>query len=118
LLASLFHAQAFQDFDLFPDRGGVAPIGDVVDLASVFAAAEVSVDGHMVSSNLTYFVSAKQVQLPPTQVVSSLAKKGDGYDVTLKSPTLARSVYRSTAKMLNPMTTMSTCFQGLAQTFM
>jgi beta-mannosidase len=69
--------------------------GEAADLASMFAAAEVSVDGHVVSSNLTYFVPAKQVELPPTQIVSSLAKKGDGYDVTLKSPTLARSVYIS-----------------------
>ena len=69
--------------------------GKSVDLASVFAAAEVSVDGHVVSSNLTYFVPAKQVQLPSAQAVSSLAKKGDGYDVTLTSPTLARSVYMS-----------------------
>ena len=69
--------------------------GKAVDLASVFATAEVSVDGHVVSSNLTYFVPAKQVQLPPAQVVSSFAKRGDGYDVTLKSPVLARSVYMS-----------------------
>jgi beta-mannosidase len=69
--------------------------GAAVDLASVFATAEVSVDGHVVSSNLTYFVPAKQVQLPPAQVVSSLAKKGNGYDVTLTSPMLARSVYMS-----------------------
>jgi beta-mannosidase len=69
--------------------------GKTVDLASVLATAEVSVDGHVVSSNLTYFVPAKQVQLPSAQVVSSLAKKGDGYDVTLTSATLARSVYMS-----------------------
>jgi beta-mannosidase len=69
--------------------------GAAVNLSTVFAATELSVDGHVVSSNLTYFVPAKQVQLPTTQIESTSIKKGDGYDVTLRSPVLARSVYLS-----------------------
>ena len=65
------------------------------DAASIFAAADLLVDGKSVSSNVLYFVPAKLVTLPQPQISVDLAKSGDAYRLRLSSPVLARSVYIS-----------------------
>jgi beta-mannosidase len=54
---------------------GLQEYGAAIDVASVFAVAELSLDGQVVSPNLTYFVPTKQIELPPPKVASSSAKK-------------------------------------------
>jgi len=66
--------------------------GNKLDLASVFASAELSIGGKGVSSNIVYFVPTKQINLPVPNIERTLTKRGDGYDLDLSSPVLARSV--------------------------
>jgi len=42
-----------------------------------------------------YFVPSKKIRLPHGSVSPEIARAGDGYDVTLSSAELARSVYVS-----------------------
>jgi beta-mannosidase len=69
--------------------------GKALDLATVFAAADLLVDGRPVSSNVAFFAPSNSVRLPSPQIAADLARKGDGYALTLSSPALARSVYVS-----------------------
>jgi beta-mannosidase len=66
--------------------------GSKLDPSKVFVSAELSIDGHIVSSNVIYLVPTKQVKLPLPQIQSQLSKSGDGYDLVLNSPVLAKSV--------------------------
>lgn len=66
-----------------------------VDLATVFASAKLTMDGKTVSQNVEYFVPWKQIALPPAHIDATLTQAGDGYDVKLESPVLARSTYVS-----------------------
>jgi beta-mannosidase len=66
-----------------------------LDLSNVFVAAELSIGGSEVSSNLLYLVPTKQVHLPATHIESSLVKTPTGYRLTLTSNVLARDVYIS-----------------------
>jgi beta-mannosidase len=69
------------------------------DAAKIFAVADLIVDGQQVSSNLLYFVPAKEVRLPQAQISAALAKNGDAYRLHLSSNVLARSVYLSFGDM-------------------
>jgi beta-mannosidase len=51
------------------------------------------VDGKPVSSNVLYFVPAKQVHLPAPQIATELTADGTSYRLRLTSKPLARSVY-------------------------
>jgi beta-mannosidase len=64
-----------------------------VDLSNVFVAADLSVQGKEISSNLLYLLPTKQVHLLPASIASDLTKTVDGYRLTLKSSVLARDVY-------------------------
>jgi beta-mannosidase len=66
--------------------------GKKLDPASVFASAELSIHGEPVSSNIVYFVPTKQIKLPVPNIQTTFTKRGDGYDLDLGSPVLARSV--------------------------
>jgi beta-mannosidase len=68
------------------------PEGQKLDPARVFASAELSIDGKVVSSNTLYLVSTKQIKLPHPAIRSELTKSGNGYDLMLTSPVLAKSV--------------------------
>jgi beta-mannosidase len=66
-----------------------------IDPAEVFVAADLSVDGRPVSTNLIYFLSPKEVHLPKAQISADLKRAGDSYRLRLSSSVLARSVYVS-----------------------
>jgi beta-mannosidase len=66
-----------------------------VDLTAIFGAVDLTVDGQKVSSNTVFFAPSKQIHLPEAAVSSEIKRAGDGFDVTLSSPVLARSTYVS-----------------------
>jgi beta-mannosidase len=66
-----------------------------VDLSTIFGAIDLTVDGQKVSSNTVFFAPSKQIHLPEAAVSSEIKQAGDGFDVTLSSPVLARSTYVS-----------------------
>jgi beta-mannosidase len=66
-----------------------------IDPADVFVAADLSVDGKPVSTNLLYLLATKEVNLPKAQINADLKKAGDSYRLHLSSSVLARSVYVS-----------------------
>lgn len=68
---------------------------DVPDWSGLVGVADLTVAGQKVSTNLVYFVPSKKIQLPHVSVAVEIARSPDGYDVTLLSPVLARSVYVS-----------------------
>jgi beta-mannosidase len=53
------------------------------------------VDGKPVSSNLLYFVPAKNVHLPTPQISTELTAEGTSYRLRFTSKAVARSVYVS-----------------------
>ena len=61
----------------------------------VLTRIELEAAGQNVSHNLLFFDTMHNIDLPTTHVDASLENSGDGYSVTLRSPTLARSVYVS-----------------------
>jgi beta-mannosidase len=66
-----------------------------MDSATIFAVTDLLVDGKPVSSNLVYFVPAKQVHLLSPQIGSELSGEGKTFRLRLTSKALARSVYIS-----------------------
>jgi beta-mannosidase len=66
-----------------------------VDSANLFAVTDLIVDGKTVSTNMLYFVPAKEVHLPAPQITADLREEGGPYRLRLSSKTLARSVYVS-----------------------
>jgi beta-mannosidase len=68
---------------------------DSTDAANIFAVTDLIVDGKPVSSNVLYFVPAKQVHLPVPQIATELTADGTSYRLRLTSKPLARSVYVS-----------------------
>ena len=66
-----------------------------VDLTTIFGAVDLAVSGQQVSSNTVFFAPSKQLQLPAVAVSSEIKQAGDGFDITLTSPVLARAVYVS-----------------------
>src|SRR5246127_2893501 len=63
------------------------------DPASVFVTSDLTVDGKLVSTNLTYLVPTHEVNLPPTTIQANLQPASGGYTVRLSSPVLARDAY-------------------------
>ena len=66
-----------------------------VDLANVFAATDLTVDGKQVSSNIIYFVPTKQIHLLLANIQSRITGSDGAYVLHLSSKVLARSVYVS-----------------------
>jgi beta-mannosidase len=66
-----------------------------VDLATVFGAADLTVNEQKVSSNAVFFLPDKQLHLPQVSVNAEIAEAGDGFDVKIISPVFARDVYVS-----------------------
>ncbi len=83
-------SKVYQQLPLVELLGANAP-----DWSSLVGVAELTIGGQNVSRNLVYFVPSKQIKLPPASVTTEIAAAGDGYDVTLRSPVLARCVYLS-----------------------
>jgi beta-mannosidase len=65
------------------------------DPKKTFLAFDLEVAGQNISRNLIFFDTMHNIDLPAGHVDASLQSAGDGYAVTLRSPTLARSVYVS-----------------------
>lgn len=66
-----------------------------IDSTKVVVVAELHQNSTLLSSNLLYLVPSKQIVLPSAHIDANLVKTATGFDVTLKSPVLARSVYLS-----------------------
>ena len=66
-----------------------------LDMSQLVGVADLSIEGEEVSSNLVFFVPSKQVNLPSASISTDIQPAGNGFDVTLKSPVLARAVYLS-----------------------
>ena len=66
-----------------------------LDMSQVVGAADLTIGGKEVSSNVAFFVPSKQIHLLPASVSSEIRQAGDGFNVVLRSPVLARSVYLS-----------------------
>ena len=66
-----------------------------LDMTQQVGVADLSVGGKEVSSNLVFFVPSKQIHLLPASVSTDIQPFGDGFDIILKSPVLARAVYLS-----------------------
>jgi beta-mannosidase len=66
-----------------------------LDKSQVVGAADLTIGGKEVSSNVTFFLPSKQIHLLPASVSSEIRQAGDGFNVVLRSPVLARSVYLS-----------------------
>jgi beta-mannosidase len=62
---------------------------------ALHAAAELTVAGSVVSSNVIYMAPTFEIHLPPAPLKTELAKNGDSYRLKVSSPVLARSVYIS-----------------------
>jgi beta-mannosidase len=75
------------------------PLSDLLDAgidpASVVVVAKLREAGTLVSSNLLYLAPTRKIVLPDLPVDATLVKAKEGFDVTLKSTVLARSVYLS-----------------------
>jgi beta-mannosidase len=83
-------SKVYQQIPLIQLSGAAAP-----DWSGLVGVADLTVGGQKVSTNLVYFVPSKQIKLPPAPVAAEISRTGDGYDVTLSSAMLARSVYVS-----------------------
>jgi beta-mannosidase len=64
-----------------------------IDSASVFITSDLTVDGKLVSTNLTYLVPTHEIHLPPTTIQTDVHPASGGYAMQLSSPVLARDVY-------------------------
>jgi beta-mannosidase len=75
------------------DKSAMAAKGD---LHRSFLVFDLNVDGKQVSRNLIFFGAMHDLELPVApKIETTFNKTVDGYDVTLKSAQLARSVYLS-----------------------
>jgi beta-mannosidase len=75
------------------DKAAMAAKGD---LHRSFLVFDLNVDGKQVSRNLIFFGAMHDLELPVApKIETTFNKTADGYDVTLKSAQLARSVYLS-----------------------
>jgi beta-mannosidase len=64
-------------------------------IASVFAAADIIVEGKTVSANLVYFVPERDLKLPKPTIRAELVQEGKQFQLRMLSNMLARSVYVS-----------------------
>jgi beta-mannosidase len=73
------------------------PLSELVppgtDSASLFVTADLTVDGKVVSTNLTYLVPTHETHLPAATVQTDVQPTSGGYTVRLSSPVLARDAY-------------------------
>ncbi len=79
-----------------------APMSEMLngkDPAQVFVAADLSVAGKPVSSNLLFFASPKSIPLLPANISTELTAEGGAYRLRLSSKVLARNVYVSFSGM-------------------
>jgi beta-mannosidase len=83
-------SKAYLQIPLVELSGANAP-----DWSGIVGAADLTIDGQEVSTNLVYFVPSKQIKLPRASIAAEISQTGNGYDVTLSSAVLARSVYVS-----------------------
>ena len=65
------------------------------DAATSFVAAELSVEGKLVSKNLLFFELPKDLVLPAAKIATDVTKAGDGFDVRVTSDAVARDVFLS-----------------------
>jgi beta-mannosidase len=70
-----------------------------IDPTKAVVAAELTVAGSVVSSNLIYMAPTFEIHLPPALLKTELAKNGDSYRLRVSSPVLARSVYISFSEL-------------------
>jgi beta-mannosidase len=94
------NAQAIQIGELSSKVYLQRPLSEFVnssgaDAANLFAVTDLLVEGKEVSSNLLYFVPAKQVRMPAPQISVELIAEGASFRLRLTSKALARSVYVS-----------------------
>ena len=66
-----------------------------IDPATVFVAADLTVEGKIVSHNLIYLVPTRQIQLPHARIAAMLSRTGNSYRLSLASSLLAQDVYVS-----------------------
>jgi beta-mannosidase len=66
-----------------------------IDPTKVAVAADITVAGSVLSSNLIYLAPTVEIHLPPAPLKTELTKSGDSYRLRVSSPVLARSVYIS-----------------------
>lgn len=75
------------------------PLSELLDANTnaneVVLLASLREGGKLISQNLYYLAPTKSIKLPRQQIDATLTKAGDGYEVMLSSPVLARSVYVS-----------------------
>jgi beta-mannosidase len=83
-------SNVYQTLPLIELSGANAP-----DWSTLVGVVDLTISGQEVSRNLVYFVPSRQVKLPPASVTTEIAAVANGYDVTLRSPVVARSVYLS-----------------------
>jgi beta-mannosidase len=73
------------------------PLSELVppgtDSASLFVTSDLTVDGKVVSTNLTYLVPTHEIHLPLATVQTDVQPASGGYTVRLTSPVLARDAY-------------------------
>lgn len=65
------------------------------DPAKTVLTAELAVNGQIVSNNLLYFATPKDLQLTPSLITSALTQQGKGYRLQLSSKYLALGAYIS-----------------------
>lgn len=64
-------------------------------IASVFAAADIAVNGETVSSNIVYFVPEKELNFPAPKIRADIVEEGKAFQLRISSDVLARNVYVS-----------------------
>ena len=64
-----------------------------IDSASVFIVSDLTVEGKIVSTNLTYLIPTHEIHLPATTIQTDVQPVSGGYTVRLSSPVLARDAY-------------------------
>src|SRR5437588_11248049 len=61
----------------------------------VFIDAQLLVAGKLISRNLYFFTTMKDVQLPPPEIKANIESAGEAYRVTLQASQIARDFYLS-----------------------
>jgi beta-mannosidase len=72
-----------------------ASVAKGIDPDRVFATADLTVGGKVISSNIIYLAPTVEIHLPPAPLKTELTKTADSYTLKVSSPVLARSTYVS-----------------------
>ncbi|HEY1741980.1 MAG TPA: glycoside hydrolase family 2 protein [Granulicella sp.] len=83
-------SKIYQQMPLVELSGANAP-----DWSGLVGVSDLIVGGQAISTNLIYFVPSRQIQLPHVSITAEISQVEDGYNLTLSSAALARSVYVS-----------------------